>query len=214
MAKDTVDISIEALKQFLHGPLPGREAQDLMAPSTRSTENRMADPADARPSSVLVLFYQREGQWFIPFIQRPVYDGVHSGQVSFPGGKCEEEDEGHLYTALRETREEIGVIPGEVIPLGALTPLYIPNSNFFVYPHVGWMDKTPAFVPDPLEVEEVIEVTVDRLLDKRYTKTFCREVNEITITAPYFDAGSKKIWGATAMMLSEMLEILKMLERG
>jgi 8-oxo-dGTP pyrophosphatase MutT (NUDIX family) len=192
--------------------LPGENAQALMSPTERFSGKMKPDMREARESSVLVLFYQNESQWFVPFIQRSVYDGVHSGQISFPGGKCEYDDPDPLYTALRETHEEIGVAPDEVEPLGTLTPIYIPNSNFFVYPHVGWMSKRPNFHPDPLEVEEIIEVSVDRLLDKYYTKSFSRNVNGITISAPFYDANGREIWGATAMMLSEMLEILRKLE--
>jgi 8-oxo-dGTP pyrophosphatase MutT (NUDIX family) len=202
---------IDKLEQLLKGPLPGEDAHILMAPAVRFTGNRMPDPANARASSVLILLCKKKEQWTIPFIQRPVYDGVHSGQISFPGGKCEAGDHDYLFTALRETREEIGIEPYRVKPLGALTPLYIPNSNFYVYPQVGWIDEELEYVPDPLEVEEVIEVSVNRLLDKRNTKTYTWKVNESTISAPYYDADGKKIWGATAMMLSEMLEIIRKL---
>jgi len=205
------NMQIDHLKQLLKGPLPGVEAHNLMAPPVRFTGNIVPNPADARLSSVLILLFKKSGQWTIPFIQRPVYDGVHSGQISFPGGKCEAGDPDHLFTALRETREEIGIDPHLVQPLGELTPLYIPNSNFYVYPQVGWLDEEVDFVPDPLEVEEIIEVSVDRLLDRRYTKTFTRKVNEVTISAPYYDAAGRKIWGATAMILSEMLEIVRKL---
>lgn len=200
---------IEELIKMLNGPLPGEEAHSLMAPTARFTGNRMPDPAKARPSSVLILFYWKNNRWFIPFIQRPVYDGVHSGQISFPGGKREYGDPDHVYTALRETHEEIGVAPKQIKHLGALTPLYIPNSNFYVYPQVGWTDVEPSFVPDPTEVDEVIEVSVDRLLDDRYIKRFSCKINQTTISAPYYDAGGKKIWGATAMIVSELVELIK-----
>ncbi len=202
---------IDKLKQFLSGPLPGESAHSLMEPSVRFTGINMPDPKAARASSVLILFYQKNGRWFIPFIQRPVYDGVHSGQISFPGGKCEEGDADYFFTAIRETHEEIGIPPEKIKYLGALTPIYIPNSNFFVYPQVGWTDEVPAFVPDPLEVEEIIEVSVDLLLNRINTKSFTRKLNGNVISAPYYDADGKKIWGATAMMLSEMLEILRKL---
>lgn len=204
-------MQIERLKQLLEGPLPGEPAHELMAPSARFTGTRMPDPALARPSSVLILFYPREGKWYLPFIQRPVYDGVHSGQISFPGGKCEKEDSDYCSTALRESHEEIGIVPDDVSLVGALTPLYIPNSNFYVYPQVGWMDYLPKFTPDPTEVEEVIEVPLELLLQKKNVKYFSKEINGTQLKAPYFDAGGKKIWGATAMMLGEMLEIIRKL---
>jgi 8-oxo-dGTP pyrophosphatase MutT (NUDIX family) len=201
----------DQIKKRLNRPLPGPKAHALMEASARFTGSIMPDPADARSSSVLMLFYRYNGRWFMPFIQRSVYDGAHSGQISFPGGKCEEGDTDHLFTALRETHEEIGVLPRHIMHLGALTPLYIPNSNFYVYPQVGWMEEPPVFVPDPLEVDEIIEVSIDRLLDPGQIKWFTRNINQTEISAPYFDADGKAIWGATAMMLSEMLEVLRSL---
>lgn len=200
---------IQKLKQLLEGPLPGEPAHELMAPSARFTGSQLPDPAQARPSSVLILFYPCHGSWFLPFIQRPVYDGVHSGQISFPGGKCEEEDSDYCATALRESNEEIGIVQEDVQILGALTPLYIPNSNFHVYPHVGWVDYQPEFSPDPIEVDEVIEVPLDVLLNQENVKQLTRNINGVSLSAPYFDAEGYVIWGATAMILSEMLEVLR-----
>jgi 8-oxo-dGTP pyrophosphatase MutT (NUDIX family) len=204
-------MQIDRLKYLLEGPLPGEPAHELMAPSARFTGTRMPDPALARPSSILILFYPRKGKWFLPFIQRPVYNGVHSGQISFPGGKCEEEDSDYCSTALRETHEEIGIAPDDVTIIGALTPLYIPNSNFYVYPQVGWIDYLPEFSPDPTEVDEVIEVPLELLLSEKNVKQFSREFNGTSLTAPYFDVQGREIWGATAMMLSEMLEVIRKL---
>lgn len=204
-------MDIEKLKHLLEGPLPGEPAHELMSPSVRHTGTRMPDSSRARLSSVLILFFPKEGQWFMPFIQRPVYDGVHSGQISFPGGKCEESDLDYCATALRETHEEIGIDPANIEVLGELTPLYIPNSNFYVYPQVGWMKHEPVFIPDPTEVDEVIEVPVDVLLKVENVRRFSKEINGISLTAPYFDADGRRIWGATAMMLSEMLELLRRL---
>ncbi len=204
-------MQIERLKQLLEGPLPGESAHELMAPSVRFTGFSEPDPALARPSSVLILFFPREGKWFLPFIQRPVYDGVHSGQISFPGGKYEEEDQDYCSTALRESNEEIGIVPDDVSVIGALTPLYIPNSNFYVYPQVGWIDYYPEFTPDPTEVEEIMEVPLDLLLREDNVKQFSKEINGTYVEAPYFDAGGRIIWGATAMILSEMLEMIRKL---
>ncbi|WP_291859497.1 CoA pyrophosphatase [Marinilabilia sp.] len=202
-------MQIQKLKQLLEGPLPGEPAHELMAPSARFTGTRLPDPAQARPSSVLILFYRRNGSWFLPFIQRPVYDGVHSGQISFPGGKYEEEDSDFCATALRESHEEIGIVQEDIQVLGALTPLYIPNSNFQVYPQVGWVDYQPEFSPDPTEVDEIIEVPLEVLLEQENVKQLTKNINGVSLSAPYFDAEGRVIWGATAMILSEMLEVLR-----
>jgi 8-oxo-dGTP pyrophosphatase MutT (NUDIX family) len=204
-------MDIERLKQLLNTPLPGEKAQAIMAPEVRQPGPWGTGPENARFSSVLILFYPQKGHWYLPLIQRPVYNGAHSGQISFPGGKQEEQDAGFLDTALRETHEEIGVEPARVNYLGALTRLYIPKSNFFVFPQVGWMSETPCFVPDPTEVDEVVEVSLDELLDESCVRAFTYKSGDITVSAPYFGVSGKRIWGATAMILSEILEIIRKL---
>jgi 8-oxo-dGTP pyrophosphatase MutT (NUDIX family) len=183
----------------------------MMSPAFR--EHRLTDDSFSAPkaSGVLILLYPVKNEWYIPFIQRPVYEGFHSGQISFPGGKAEESDKSLLHTALRETHEEIGISPPEVNIMGQLTPLYLPKSNFNVYPFAGWLESTPRFVPDPLEVAEIIEVSLNELLNPSCIKNFSYQAGDFTITAPYYDAGGKKIWGATAMILSEMIEIIRKL---
>ncbi|PWD97976.1 NUDIX hydrolase [Marinilabilia rubra] len=204
-------MDIERLKQLLNTPLPGEKAQEIMAPEVRHPGPWGSGPENARFSSVLILFYPKNGQWYLPLIQRPLYNGAHSGQISFPGGKQEEQDAGFLETALRETHEEIGVEPARVIHLGALTRLYIPKSNFFVYPQVGWMHGAPSFIPDPMEVDEVIEVSLDELLDESCVRTFTYQSGGLNVSAPYFGVSGKRIWGATAMILSEILEVIRRL---
>ena len=202
---------ISEIKKLFEAPLPGVDAQNIMSPTFR--QGRLKDDSCTTPraSGVLVLLYPVKNEWYIPFIQRPVYEGVHSGQISFPGGKAEDGDKSLLHTALRETHEEIGIPPPEVNIIGQLTPLYIPKSNFNVFPYVGWLKSTPRFVPDPLEVAEVVEVPLKELLKPSCIKNFSYQAGNLIISAPYYDAGGKKIWGATAMIISEMIEIVRKL---
>ena len=172
-----------------------------MAPTFRGDPTSSEKPVQA---AVLVLFYPSDGKTHLVFIKRNEYDGPHSAQVSFPGGAREAGDNTMEETALRETREEIGV-SGPIEILGSLTPLHIPVSNFKVYPFVGWMEEIPVFHPDPTEVQYVIEVSLKELLDPANRDSETRYHQALPIEAPFYRVGKEKIWGATAMMLSEVL---------
>lgn len=136
--------------------------------------------------------------------------GPHSGQVSFPGGKQEENDENLQKTALREAKEELGIDIEGVEVIGTMTGLYIPISNFLVYPYLGIMDTKPDFRPDPVEVRQIIEIRLDQLLDGVNIKRKPIMISLIgkEIETPYFDLEGQTIWGATAMILSELRELL------
>ena len=135
---------------------------------------------------------------------------IHSGQISFPGGRYEESDNTLEYCALRETEEEVGVSIDEVTVIGQLSELYIPVSNFQVYPFVGYVKSTPIFVPQPSEVQHVIEVPIEMLKDVSNQKTIDYRVrkNIILKNTPYFDFYGNMVWGATAMMLSEFRAVV------
>ncbi len=202
-------ITIERLRKLFTKPLPGIKAQQLMSPSNRYTVNNSLVPGEARESSVFILLFQDEGEWHIPLIKRPVYNGAHSGQVSLPGGKKESNDKNLLQTAYRETEEEIGIAPDLIDYAGTLTTLYIPNSNFNVTPQVGLISSNPVFKKDPQEVEEIIKLPFSALFDRSAVRYFERNVNSHTISAPYYCCDEHIIWGATAMMLSEFAEVIR-----
>ncbi len=202
---------ITDLKNRLTQPLPGRSAQEQMTPAEISNERfDESKLKNARLSSVLVLFYQKNGLWHLPLTQRHDYNGTHSGQVSFPGGKWEESDPDLIFTAKREAHEEIGVHPEEVEVIGQLTHLYIPPSNFKVLPVVGYSKETPEFVKQEREVKELLEVPVDHFMDPNTKKKKNITVSGgFRLNAPYFDVQGKVVWGATAMMLSELVSVLE-----
>ena len=182
-----------------------------MAPTPRrNNPDRQRSPL--RQAGVLFLFYAREGHMYLPFIERPRYDGPHSGQIALPGGKREVGDPDLAATAVRETGEEIGV-PGSCIQvLGQLTPVYIPNSHYLVTPSVGLMAAAPAFRPDPVEVKTVLECPLALLLDPACRKREIRNFGDLDVDVPFFQVGEHHIWGATAMMLAELLEVLRWME--
>lgn len=205
---------IHTLKAELEKTLPGPEVQYLMAPSLRKqTVIKDLRPEDYRLSAVMVLFcLDEENNWFIPLTERFAYGGVHSGQVSLPGGKFETEDVTTEQTALRECYEEIGVRE-DIEIVGRLSPLFIPVSGFLVEPWVGISrKKTPVFTLNEREVKSIIRLNVKDLLDNSIMKTGNielpgREVG-LKIKTPWFEAGGYKIWGATAMMLNELKAVV------
>jgi 8-oxo-dGTP pyrophosphatase MutT (NUDIX family) len=197
-------------KEELSRPLPGLKAQLRMAPKGRLA-SRYLRPVrnDVRHSSVLILLYPDEiGRIRFPLILRTVYDGAHSGQVAFPGGKHEESDPDHHFTALREAEEELGIDPKRVDILGSLTELYVWASNYMVYPVVAIAPERPQFVPNAQEVAGYLEADLATLMSTEALPTTELQLREgLRIRAPYFPVEGKVVWGATAMILGEMLQI-------
>ncbi|MCU0370344.1 MAG: CoA pyrophosphatase [Bacteroidales bacterium] len=198
------------ITQKMAGPLPGISSQLKMATMKRvMKDGQVVIPGNVRKAGVLVLFYPVNGGISLVLIKRAEYPGVHSGQISFPGGGMEEGDQDIIATALRETEEEIGVDSATVFPVGKLSDLFIPPSNFLVTPVVGYTLERPEFRPDPEEVDRILEVPLDHLLDEN-----TRQEHDITIfpavdiKVPCFYVEGNIIWGATAMMLNELIDII------
>ena len=198
------------LEKRLQLPLPGRSAQLKMSSLARMQELvRLFPSHDAIQSSVLILLYPAEGKTRLVLMLRPEYGGVHSGQISLPGGKYEDTDDSLTFTALREAKEEIGIDPGQVQILGQLTEMYIPPSNFMVNPVVGYQANRPEFHADPKEVAMIIEVNLDDLLDKK--NIMMKKMNTrfgISLKVPSYFIDGNIIWGATAMILSEFTTLV------
>jgi len=203
-------LNIQEIKQKLRRPLPGILAQYELAPVNRPRYS-IEDMANltAKKSAVLILLCEIENNWHIPLIKRSSYNGSHSGQIGFPGGKQEEMDANLIDTAVRECIEEIGVKPCIEI-LGKLSPLYIPVSNFYVEPFVACYKETnPKFKPNKLEVSNIILLKYNYLIElKPELNSTVEEANNIKIKTPYFNIEGEKVWGATAMILNELKKII------
>ena len=197
----------EDLHRRLQQPLPGEKAHTRMAAESRYRLGIKPNERTRR-SAVLICFYPYQNTIFLPLILRPQYDGVHAGQMAFPGGRMERIDENLTRTALRETQEEVGIRVSDVKVLGLLTELFIPPSNFYVQPVVGVLPYRPDFYPDPREVEAVVEVELAALLDETIVGNSQVEVRGILVDAPYYQVQDYRVWGATAMMISELLMVI------
>jgi len=162
----------------------------------------------ALKAGVLLLLFPRDGRLHLVLTRRTDRVEFHKGQISLPGGRCEP-GESPEETALRETREELGIDTSPLRILGRLTPLYVPPSNYCIYPVAAVLEERPEFRPFPLEVEEVLEVPLDHLLDPENTRREQWTVRGKDMEVPYFSFGEHKIWGATAMVLAEFLELLR-----
>ncbi|HVN56888.1 MAG TPA: CoA pyrophosphatase [Bacteroidales bacterium] len=197
------------LKAEIEKGLPGTEVQWSMASSDRFVKNFPRIPEkDSLEAGVLILLYPRNRNIYTAFIQRPDYQGVHGGQISFPGGKKEASDADLVSTAKRESAEEIAINPSDLEIVGILTPLYIPVSRIVVTPVVAWTNRRPAFRPDPAEVEYIIEAPLDRFLNRSIIRTGPWQVRGENLTIRYFGYDGHVIWGATAMILQELLVII------
>lgn len=197
---------ITTLQHDLQQPLPGRAAQYNMAPQPRPGGELDDSPnPDARQSSVLILFYPYEDTVYFPLILRPTSPGVHSGQIGLPGGGFEAGDSDLFHTALREAQEEIGIDPSLITILGQLTTLYVRPSNNLVLPVVGWAAERPTFLPDPREVALLIEASLLEFLNPANRRTEVWELAARTANVPFFGVQNQTVWGATAMILGELL---------
>ncbi|KAA3621150.1 MAG: CoA pyrophosphatase [Flavobacterium sp.] len=194
-------------------PLPGEDSHMEMAPQERLLElKRLAYKTNsAKKAGVMVLFYPSvSNETRFVLILRKTYKGVHSAQVGFPGGRFEEVDNSFRDTALRETEEEVGIPANNISVIRKLTQVYIPPSNYFVQPYLGITMLNPVFIPQETEVEAVIEVPLTEFLDdeiliqKKLSTSYAKSID-----VPAFKLQDHIVWGATAMMLNEVRQLLK-----
>lgn len=229
-------MTIDTLKIRLQEELPGAASHLKMAPAHRLDEFRAIRDKDFNPrlSAVLVLLYPGDAGSTMPagqtsfvdasssensspplstlkivFIRRGEYVGIHSGQIAFPGGRYEDDDADLCETAMREAEEEIGVSRDSYEIIGQLTDLYVPPSNFLVRAFVAYASRRPSYIPDPREVQEVIELDFSHFFNSTNIKVkdFPAHNSLNNTSAPYFDVEGVTIWGATAMMLTELVDL-------
>lgn len=192
--------------------LPSMEAHLKMAPLERISlmkENNVPK-ANLRKAAVMMLFYPKNDITHLALIMRNKYPGIHSSQVAFPGGKVEIEDIDLAHTALRETHEEIGISPNQIKIIRAFSEIYIPPSQFLVSPFMGISLSEIIFNPSEAEVAGMIELPLHHFLDDvnvvhvPMTTSYASE-----ISVPAYKFGEFLVWGATAMMMSELKETIK-----
>ena len=197
---------INELGLHLSNTLPGVMAQVKMTPGPPYIPPLARKEGDAMPSAVLMLLFEEEEKWSFFLMERSNNVEYHRGQISLPGG-AQEKGENLEETALRETKEEIGIVPRSVNMLGEITPLFIPASGFRVHPFVGWTKMAPEVTIDRNEVAALHKVKVEKLLDDSRTKQEQREIRGFNVNVPYFHLNQLKVWGATAAILSECKDI-------
>jgi 8-oxo-dGTP pyrophosphatase MutT (NUDIX family) len=208
--KLSFDFLVNNLPERLQQNLPGSLAHEVMraipiGPDIPKFEHQ----SPPKPGSVLILLYPENDRILFPLTQRNVYKGVHSGQISLPGGKAEE-GEDTIATAIREGEEEIGIIGSEVTVLGRLSEFHVIPSNFVVMPILAYAQSKPKFNRDPGEVEKIISGSVDDLMREDAIKT--KEIlaaGRYALRAPHFEMEGHLVWGATAMILNELRVILR-----
>ncbi len=206
------ELFINRLKIELNKKLPGINSQNRMSSSIRFKGNRSGDERlNTKKGSVLLLLYPSAKQINTVFIKRVDDNSVHSGQIGLPGGKSENFDSSLIHTALREAKEEIGVNSEDIKVLGSLTSLYIPVSNYSILPVVGYLMYEPVFTPNKNEVKKIIEISLNELINPYNKSVKVIKYDALTINAPYYNAKNHHIWGATAMILSEFLEIVEII---
>lgn len=209
------DEFLKSLSKIKNIPLPAEASQFKMAPPFRKEllERNKNHINNAKQAGVLALFYAGlNNMTTLVLILRKAYKGVHSAQVAFPGGKLENGDNSLKDAAIRETFEEIGVPINSIEIVSTLSQVYIPPSNFYVQPYLGITKNTPLFIKQDDEVEAIIEVPLSHFLDENVvTKKMVKTSYNIEVEVPAFELNGHIVWGATAMMLSEIKDLLKQL---
>lgn len=202
---------IEELKKVFENDLPGMEAHLEMTPYRKLTK---IIPDNRREGAILMMLYPKNGELYFPLIQRHEYKGVHSNQISFPGGKVEQTDRDLYFTSLRETQEEIGIDMNTINKIGEMSQVYIPPSNFLVSAFLSFHDAMPQFIKEEKEVKDIIEIPISSVLDSNNIKTTVIKLeNGMNLTTPYFDLQNNIVWGATAAILSEFKAIYNCLPK-
>jgi 8-oxo-dGTP pyrophosphatase MutT (NUDIX family) len=202
--------TVNMIEAALRKPLPGIKAQLRMAPRPGSL--KLPTPQSTpRKSGVLILLFPsaETGELCFVLTRRTEIVADHKGQISLPGGAVDPDDPSIAYTALREACEEVGVCSDLMRILGPLTPIYIPPSDFCVQPYVAYMSQSPQFFPQPEEVAEIIEVPLPHLLDEQNVVVEEWLLDDEVKQVPFFNIYGHKVWGATAVVLSEFSAILE-----
>lgn len=202
---DTTTLTLDTVREALDLPaFDARSAWLRMSPRNRYFDRSRFKEGQARPAAVLILIYPGDDDELTFVLTRRSHRlKKHSGQISLPGGSQDPEDADTLEAAMREACEELSVCADDLSVLGALTPMYVIVSDFMVHPHVAYCETRPEFVPNPAEVDEVIEMPLALLVDDGIKAEEPWELSGMHFDVPFYRLDEHVIWGATAAMLSE-----------
>ena len=206
-------ITKEDIKKKLSETLPGIDSHLKMAPPQRAValKGGLDQKSNAKKSAVMMLFFVDNAELHMIVIRRSNYVGIHAGQIAFPGGRYEEEDGDVEVTAFREIEEEIGITHDKIELLGRLSDIYVQPSNFLISIFVGFLNEKPVYHRQEREVAEVIEIPFREFFDENVIKYKDFYVGSLkaSANAPYFDVANVEIWGASAMVIHEFLDIIQ-----
>ena len=204
----TINKIAEQIKERLKKPLPGNEAHLTTRIKTKSEVTFPNTQETARPAAVLILLFPFEDEIQFFLTKRTEDVEHHKGQISLPGG-IRENDESLNETALRETKEEVGIDSTKIIISGSLTPFFIPVTGYIVHPFIGWCKEKPSTKIHDVEVNQLFSVSITELMDEKTLKTEQWNIRGYDAIVPYYNFGKCKVWGATAAILSEFKSILE-----
>lgn len=200
---------LDLLSQRLAQTLPGRAGQRRFEPDLGFGRHFGPPPHDARPAAVMLLLYPGDGgEWRVPLTVRPAEMAAHGGQISLPGGSIDAEETAEA-AAVRELFEELAVSPAEVTTIGRLSQLYIFGTNFLVEPWLATCARRPSFVPNPTEVAELLEPSLTELCAPTAWGRHAQVVRGIRAEVPHIQFGEHRVWGATAMILGELMTLIE-----
>jgi 8-oxo-dGTP pyrophosphatase MutT (NUDIX family) len=203
------DLFLNSIPKIQNQSLRGELSHQKLAPPERVELMANFDATNCRKAAVLMLFYPKKNKTHLALILRTTYNGVHSSQIALPGGKVENFDSNHQQTALRETHEEIGINPDKISVIRPFSEIYVPPSNFMVYPFLGFVSQELQFVLDANEVAGLVECPVSVLLDEASVVSMNMATSySDMVSVPCFKIDNHYVWGATAMMLSELKDVL------
>jgi len=194
------------LTKLKENRLDGRVAHSLLAPPNRTEQLTSLPITKMKPKKaavMLLLYPNAAGEVSFVLTRRKKYKGAHSGQISFPGGKPEPSDDDLWETSLRETHEELGVASDQIKYVRSLTQLYVPPSNFLIFPYIGYLENPCFFSPDPYEVDAILEISLQSLIKNEPILIQLPPSSLTSIEVPAYVFDQNTVWGATAMILSE-----------
>jgi|TARA_B110000438_G_scaffold141825_1_gene136845 8-oxo-dGTP pyrophosphatase MutT (NUDIX family) len=211
---------ITKLKRNLKQELPGIQSWKRMAVKSEKGENIESESLEKyerilskeklvlmKKAAVLLALFKKDNEWYFPLIKRPMHERNHPGQIALPGG-AKEEGEKLEYTAVREAFEEVGIKIESVEIIGQLTPLPVPVSGYLIYPFVGVLRKEPEWILNESEVDELIITKVSEVINTENYYSEIWELHGSKVEVPHFRIENKVIWGATASVLSEFIDLI------